>query len=114
MPSSSTPSRTITPSCANTAATASAATFTRSRRSCITASPAPVSCSRRAWRRGSSNIVFRALGQYLEAVVGDQNGVFPLRGEAVILGDHGPDVGQELPLALAGIHHGLDGAGHAG
>ena len=44
----------------------------------------------------------------------DQHCMFPLRRQAMVAGDHGPVVRQQLNLFFAGIDHGLDGEGHAG
>ena len=48
------------------------------------------------------------------ARVRDQDRVLPLRRERVILGDHGPAVGQQPHVALAGVDHRLDRERHAG
>ena len=45
---------------------------------------------------------------------GNEHRVFPLCGEAVVLGDHGPAIGQELYRGLAGIDHGFHGQRHSG
>src|SRR5690348_232 len=50
--------------------------------------------------------------QDLEALVGDGDGVFPLCGQRMVLGDHGPAVRQRAGLALAGVDHRLDGESH--
>src|SRR5215475_6842954 len=51
--------------------------------------------------------------QHLEARFGDQYRMLPLRGEAMVLGDNGPAVGELADARLAGIDHRLDGEGHA-
>src|SRR3989338_4892815 len=53
-------------------------------------------------------------GQYFKAGVGDEDGVFVLRRQAVVLGDHRPAVAEVLGGRLAGVDHRLDGEGHAG
>src|SRR5688572_2811650 len=52
-------------------------------------------------------------GEHLAAGRGHQHGVLPLRRQAVVLGHHGPAVGELPDLGLAGVDHRLDGEGHA-
>src|SRR3989338_2897018 len=66
--------------------------------------------SSRGWR-GRAAI---GNGQYFKAGVGDEDGVFVLRRQAVVLGDHRPAVAEVLGGRLAGVDHRLDGEGHAG
>src|SRR5688572_800425 len=54
-----------------------------------------------------------AQGQDLEARIRDEHRVLPLCGQGVVLRDDGPTVGQQFHVALAGVHHRLDGDGHA-
>src|SRR3990167_5378419 len=65
--------------------------------------------SSRGWR-GRAAI---GNGQYFKAGIGDEDGVFVLRRQAVVLGDHRPAVAEMLDGRLAGIDHRLDGEGHA-
>ena len=58
-------------------------------------------------------LVIRQLGQCLVAVIGDDQGMFPLGRQAAVFGDDGPIVIEHFNLAFAGIDHGLDGEGHA-
>ena len=51
----------------------------------------------------------REQGKDFVAGGSDQHGVFPLGGNAVILGDHGPAVGQQFDVALAGVDHRFNG-----
>src|SRR5690242_1798246 len=51
--------------------------------------------------------------QDLGAVVGDHQGVFELRGPALVLGGDGPAVAPDLVVQRAEIDHGFDGEGHA-
>src|SRR5690606_17229750 len=46
--------------------------------------------------------------------VGDQHGVLPLGGKAVVARDDGPAIGQCANFLASGIDHGLDGKYHAG
>src|SRR5690554_964897 len=51
--------------------------------------------------------------EHFVAVFGDENGVFPLCGQAAILGDDGPAVRQFGNGGLAGVDHRLNGEDHA-
>src|SRR5690554_454741 len=55
-----------------------------------------------------------ACGQYLDAGLGDQQGVLPLGGEAAVLGHRGPAVAEHLGAVVADVDHRLDGEAHAG
>lgn len=59
-------------------------------------------------------LVIWQFGQCLVAVFSDNQGMFPLCGEAAVLGDYGPAIIEHFHLAFAGIDHGLDSKGHAG
>src|SRR6202158_3163378 len=63
---------------------------------------------RQRWRRRG------AVGnrQHLVAVVGDQHGMFPLRGEAVVGGHDGPAIGETANARAAGVDHRLDRENH--
>ena len=54
-----------------------------------------------------------AEGEDFVAVVGDGEGVFPLRGQRAVAGDDGPAVAEDFEVALARVYHRLDGEGHA-
>src|SRR3989338_2675543 len=63
----------------------------------------------RGWRGGAAI----GNGQYFKAGIGDEDGVFVLRRQAVVLGDHRPAVAEVLGGRLAGIDHRLDGESDA-
>src|SRR2546421_12566195 len=52
-------------------------------------------------------------GQDLESRTGDQDGVLPLRRQAVVLGDDGPAVGELADRRLAGVDHRFDRECHS-
>src|SRR5437764_12065323 len=56
----------------------------------------------------------RGQSEHLAPRPGHEHRVLPLGGERVVLGDDGPAVGEQAHVALAGVHHRLDGEGHAG
>src|SRR5438270_3175814 len=71
------------------------------------------------WRAGAFDEGRRRWGagrfrQDLEALLRDEDGVLPLRGERMVGRHDGPAVGELADVALAGIDHGLDGESHAG
>src|SRR5256714_210071 len=60
------------------------------------------------WRRGSAG----GKGQDLESRSGYEDGVLPLRRQAVVLGDDGPAVGELADRRLAGVDHRFDREDH--
>src|SRR6266853_3728726 len=60
------------------------------------------------WRRGSAG----GKGQDLESRPGYEDGVLPLRRQAVVLGDDGPAVGELADRRLAGVDHRFDREDH--
>src|SRR5438552_4192525 len=60
------------------------------------------------WRRGSAG----GTGQDLESRPGYEDGVLPLRRQAVVLGDDGPAVGELADRRLAGVDHRFDREDH--
>src|SRR5437016_2510080 len=61
------------------------------------------------WRRRRAG----GKGQDLESRTGDQDGVLPLRRQAVVLGDDGPAVGELADRRFAGVDHRFDREGHS-
>src|SRR6266850_6438819 len=61
------------------------------------------------WRRRRAG----GNSQDLESRTGDQDGVLPLRRQAVVLGDDGPAVGELADRRLAGVDHRFDREGHS-
>src|SRR5438034_79149 len=64
--------------------------------------------ARRRWRRRSGG-----KRQHFVSGVGDQHGVLPLRGQAVIRSDDGPTVGEAAYARATGVDHRLDREHHA-
>src|SRR6266853_2995402 len=62
------------------------------------------------WRRGRAG----GKGQDLESRSGDEDGVLPLRRQAVVLGDDGPAVGELADRRLAGVDNRFDREDHSG
>src|SRR6266478_5722632 len=62
------------------------------------------------WRRRRAG----GNSQDLESRTRDQDGVLPLRRQAMILGDDGPAVGELADRGLAGVDHRFDREGHPG
>src|SRR5256885_15429770 len=61
------------------------------------------------WWRGRAG----GKGQDLESRTGYEDGVLPLRRQAVVLGDDGPAVGELANRRLAGVDHRFDREGHS-
>ena len=59
-------------------------------------------------------IVVRQAGEYVKSIIGHGDGMFPLRGQAAVLGDDRPAIRQQTGFPPAEVDHRFNGKHHAG